>query len=807
MHIFRATEVLLSTSYYSRVSTVMFTLCIFLAVVSSAAVCAELLHVGNDGMAIQVDMDTGAAQVWVDKQPWLEMVGGLPVAGLGDFRLVSSRMTPNQTDHRWGPFVNVTFDWMGGLDDEIIHVETTFSVFREHEMIIFDQFWKNGWAKPVKYDVPSKIVAPFPAVNLTLPRNLNYIVWGGCFLANLHSGRWSELSPETRASLFNGDDRGQPWLLYDHDDSGRSVVMSSLSNFMVSGFSAANTTVHVGLATTLQSIPRQFRHSSILVAGHGINGTLMKWGDVLLTRGGKSRPNVYDDFSLSHLGYWTDNGAYHYTGAHVNYENMQDALLDVKRTMRIAKIPIRYIQWDDWWMESKGDHPGMLSWTPKPQVFPSGFTDWLKIPLALYAPEYSAENVWIHDYRWKTAGKTSIPLDARFYRDLFQNGTDIGMKLFEQDFLCSIGPTGLTNTDVDSGSNWLSWMDEAAMAYNITLQLCMANAYHLLQSTTMHSVTNARAGGDNTRNWNSIYSMGPNGLLFYALGLFASRDNVWTTNADIEQKGCGNREFCYEPNAHLDNAVAVLSGGPYGIGDGAGYSNRTLIMYSCRPDGLLLRPRWPLTKLDFAFVEGPQVWAAHDDHGGGFRWSYIVGVNINQAVAITPSKLLQGNKCCPLCDDPTRMVAWPVVVGEPVTNVSLFSDSSPLMFPKSMPLNLPYDVPSVAHTHYATAPVLPNGMVILGEVYKWATMSFGRVEALQATRDAVNVDLWGAPSEDIVLAFIVNATESLTIRQVICTFPSSCTATDHHGNSQCRLRLRCDMTRRCTCDTMSTKAE
>ena len=97
----------------------------------------------------------------------------------------------------------------------------------------------------------------------------------------------------------------------------------------------------------------------------------------------------------------------------------------------------------------------------------------------------------------------------------------------------------LTDRDVDTGKNWFYNMDLAAQAYGIKLQFCMADVYHLLQSTSIYSVTNARATGDNTRNWPSIHSMGQTSLLFYALGVYASRDNVWTSAAGVNQTGCG----------------------------------------------------------------------------------------------------------------------------------------------------------------------------------------------------------------------------------------------------------------------------
>ena len=458
-------------------------------------------------------------------------------------------------------------------------------------------------------------------------------------------------------------------------------------------------------------------------------------------------------------------------------------------------------------MNKHGNFPGMISWNPKPEVFPSGFSDWLKLPLSLYAPAYFAQNAWRDDYHWKVdhAQNTSIPIDPNFYLDLFQNGTSIGMKLFEQDFLCaephSIGSTSLTNTDVHTGKHWFADMDAAARALGVTLQFCMADAYHILQATSLPSVTNARATRDNLRNYNTIRSMGQNSLLFYATGVYAARDNVWTTYANVEQTKCGNPGFCYEPNAHLDNAAAVLSGGPYGIGDGLEYVNATVVQLSCRPDGLLLRPRWPLASLDFTFTDddakGSLVWAAHDDYLGNLRWSYVIGVDLNKEIAITPRRLLQGFPPPSL----HTMVAWEVIIGEPVIKITVFSDNSPLVFPKSKPLNLPYDVNSPPHTHFATAPVLPNGMAFLGEVSKWATMSFGRVIDVEADKDSFSLTLHGAPSEVVIYAYVRDASnDGSEIEEVRCSIPPECPETDLHGNAYCWKRVSCRKDNGCSCD-------
>lgn len=79
-------------------------------------------------------------------------------------------------------------------------------------------------------------------------------------------------------------------------------------------------------------------------------------------------------------------------------------------------------------------------------------------------------------YKWRVDpvhSQSAIPLDPKFYLDLFKNGTKIGMKMFEQDFLCTMNEvTGLTDMDLTSGSTWMAGMNAAAEATNTTLQWC-----------------------------------------------------------------------------------------------------------------------------------------------------------------------------------------------------------------------------------------------------------------------------------------------------------------------------------------------
>jgi hypothetical protein len=82
-------------------------------------------------------------------------------------------------------------------------------------------------------------------------------------------------------------------------------------------------------------------------------------------------------------------------------------------------------------------------------------------------------------------------------------GKQAGMVMFEQDFICQTQLA--TSTNLTLGRDWFRALDGAVLAAGgVDLQLCMMQPAHALASTTMRSVTNARATQDHVRLHNAI---------------------------------------------------------------------------------------------------------------------------------------------------------------------------------------------------------------------------------------------------------------------------------------------------------------
>ena len=115
------------------------------------------------------------------------------------------------------------------------------------------------------------------------------------------------------------------------------------------------------------------------------------------------------------------------------------------------------------------------------------------------------------------------------------------------------------------GRDWFAALDEAVLAApGVDLQLCMMQPAQALQATTMRSVTNGRATQDHTdRSVAEGLPLGHSSLVLHSLGVWPSRDNVWTNSSVYAGPG---KFLMREQMPVLQTAMAVLSGGPYGVG-------------------------------------------------------------------------------------------------------------------------------------------------------------------------------------------------------------------------------------------------
>ena len=152
---------------------------------------------------------------------------------------------------------------------------------------------------------------------------------------------------------------------------------------------------------------------------------------------------------------------------------------------------------------------------------------------------------------------------------------------------------------------YLGGLAAAGAKRGVPMQWCMPTTGIVLFASGQKAVSNARATvdyavEDEIANWRENYAVGGPGLIFWAAGVPPSKDITWTT---AREPTCPLPTKCHaHPSFEMDVALAVLTTGPVGLGDGPGMTNASLAARTCRADGTLLKPSKPLTAIDATFV-------------------------------------------------------------------------------------------------------------------------------------------------------------------------------------------------------------
>ena len=784
--------------------------------------------------ALSVRYSTADPTVWgvsVSDRQWLASLGEPVAVARGDGTAVAlvAAGPGEQTDGKdvLGEYTKVETRWSlpTGPPVLVTSIRVYTAAAAPGGTVVFGQEWPLGWNQTGPAGSASEVIAAYPAFSTDPsagpwaasapgpPPPLNFLSFGGCQLANTFGGKWTG-----SGSVPDGERLGIPLVLYGR--GGPAVALSPATNWMIAVNQAGNHSVGLGIKRSVRVLPAGFRHETMLVAGTGITAATQALGDALLARGGKQRADPYGDFVLSHLGYWTDNGAF-YGSANdrPGFANHEEALKAMKAEWTRLGIPFRYAQWDDWqWTDPTTGHnldiPGIVDFPPDKRAVPDGLTNWLGVPSSLYAPMWSANNSYIDQYRWivdETVGAdagAAIPVDPQFYRDVFKNGSHADIRMFEQDFLCYYDwNTNLTNSDVASGMAWLKALDTAAAEAKITVQLCMMQPIHALASTELSTVTNGRGTSDNTHNGGAdLYALGTSGLLMWAMGLWPSRDNVYTTAIEPGCVGDTNKSNCTSPDFRLQNVAAVLSGGPYGPSDGIGYLNAELIGRSCRSDGVLQKADVPLAVTDFAFAaafdtphESIHVWATHSDLNA-YRWMYVLSVNTPSDLEMTLTDLNATHGLYYVVYD-----FWGSNGSAPsASSVKVINHTDGKFTVPMSPPQAPVKGGSDAGTYQMLAPILGSGWCLLGEAKKIVPVSRRRFISLRELNImyVLEITVWAASNEEVTLWLLAPQDPPLPefkLIEVNCPQAKSCDTAD--CNSQ-GMKVLCSGAGWCTCEAM-----
>jgi hypothetical protein len=580
--------------------------------------------------------------------------------------------------------------------------------------------------------------------------------------------------------LLAGDPGSGPLILWADDLD--TIVFSAADHFFESLVWLADGQIHSGVEGEIEALPAGFSHRFVLVRGQGINATVERWGAFLRADHGREVADRYADAGLSRLGYWTDNGtAYYYQTA--TGEDAQDTLLAVKADADARGIPLGYLQLDSWWYYKDPGSGllagGLLEWTPQAGMFPDGlaaFQAKLGLPLVTHNRWFSKQNHYIGQYPFVDGPDMAFPTTGDLFGKFMDDAKSWGVITYEQDWLMNqfLGVPWLRQAP-DRARDWMGWINDAAAARGLTVQICMPGAAHLLDALDHPAIVTIRTSVDHMTPrakeayWPMFHTVN---LLAAAVGIWPFKDNFETT------------EFM----ADGEVLVSVLSGGMVGIGDAAGTADAAVLAPAYRSDGLLLKPDRPATPIDAMFLAGQRPYTVRtwSDRPGLGRWTYVAAFNLalehpeRTDDDRVQSALLYGTT--PLTD----MVPLPDTVAD--WHLDLAADlgiDGPVVLwdwragtatPAQGSVDLPPAEHFADHAYVVVAPVLSNGLALIGETAKLVTVADRRITGIEVQADALVLGLAGAPGESVTMR-AYDARAGALLDPVTVTIGSGGTAT------------------------------
>eukprot|EP01064_Diplonema_japonicum_P017310 TRINITY_DN2537_c5_g1_i1.p1 TRINITY_DN2537_c5_g1~~TRINITY_DN2537_c5_g1_i1.p1 ORF type:complete len:749 (+),score=180.35 TRINITY_DN2537_c5_g1_i1:68-2314(+) len=716
------------------------------------AILLTSIAVVQCGLEVQIQPN-GAYDLLVNGRTWLQ-------SGKTEFFENSGWWSPLPVVEPATPGKDV----LGGFMQTVMRYSTpTFTVhaivkqYTDGRLVSFTTNFTTGMKQSNSGRSSDTTCSRFPTFKLQsrVGLDLGCMAWGGAFMNNGNAGPLIGSWPATTSTGRGGG----PHAIFDLMSTD-VLVLTHGSQFISQSFETVNGDLVSGVMGGVTDIPAGFSITTMIsYSDMGINNAVTQCGTMLMKLFGKTTAYRDADPVLRLLGYNTDHGSYYYYHPAPNM-TMGDTMLAVHEQARVQQIPFKFILLDSWWYY-KGSQKGVTNWTATPiTFFPGGdnalktFTDkteWKVIGNNRFwdrSTPYSASNGGSFTFSDDGPEHFVVPMKQDFWNYLLGKSKMWGLTTYQQDWLLSeFNNVPALQRSATMGRNWLMQMGRAAMESGMTIQYSMPYARHVLQSVEIPVVTHVRASDDYTPGGDTApgnWDIGGSSILAHAVGLAPFKSNFWTSTQE-PGGSCGNTT---NPDVWRAAAVATLSNGPVTPADGMPFMNKSMIMRSCRNDGMLLRPSRPMTYLDSYIYKkgggtGPKghVWSTYTTIGAD-RYDIVFamvetqyGMKLSELTLDRETGVVEKTVC--YTRNTKSFTGLVVVEIQPANGV--------------VALKPPNSRDDFDLLYFA--PIQSNGWALLGELSKWVPVSTQRVVAVTVRGDVLAVAVQGAPHEEVALTF------------------------------------------------------
>jgi hypothetical protein len=639
-------------------------------------------------------------------------------ASLSEGKLVLVESTTAAGNDRWGAYDSVTLTWR--VPGAEVRLLTSFRLYQDAPYLVFGQEFPDGFKTYASgnWTVPSVVFPQFLDAR-EVRHDLYSWISGGMFNHRFGYGTACQLN-------------GTVDLLVLADKDLDALLLSPSANYLVAtqqsaplavqGDSAISTrAINCGIEGLVEEIPVGFKHENLLVAGEGIDQTFRKWGQALLAKSGKQSPSKYEGNTLRYPVYWDDYGSYYreHGFKEEGYGAYEDVIAGVAEDAKKHGLLIGAYQVQD--SDQLRIDEGLFE--PRNDLFPRGlaalhtrigasleaYICWLT-PGGPYRKKYPYIETPKGTVPGKSMGDVFYSLD--YWRDTAARLASWGDILLQHDYLNVYEGNPVMMASVDRMDKYFKNMAKALEEKGIKMQYCMQLPRNIMESTENPTVISVQGSHDHHAPmtepkpkhsdddpfvWKHLMFAD---AFYGAVGLWPSRDNIQTQG---------------DPNAWEDLLVANLAGGEIQLGHRIGECNFDLVRKTYREgDELILKADHPLVPLDRCYLEGCAVGYTLSERNGQ-KWFYVL--------SLPPAGALGSFRLSDL-----GLSGWWIAYNYD-TGVAAVVDAGTAVNPQTQ----------AKHEYYVVAPILKNGMALIGDTTKFVTMADMRVASVEVSSSDLRV--------------------------------------------------------------------
>lgn len=438
---------------------------------------------------------------------------------------------------------------------------------------------------------------------------------------------------------------------------GNVVLLAPVDQFHEQVVAVTDAGLAWGWHGDLDDVPAGFKSTLGIYRADTVTEALARWREDLAIDPQLERAS--DNVLSTHLSYWTDNGAAYWYRTETD-RTIVESVEEVVADLRAQGVPIRSVELDSWAYQHETARPiaeigypeevpptGMLEWSPRFDAFPAiadgsgdeahsirACSDRIGLPLSMHSRHIAPTSPYVEDPEdWWIDELAAHPTDPSFFRRWFDDAARWGVTCIEQDWMLMywFGVRQLRAAP-DRAAAWQRALNDHASATGVDLLWCMATPADLMLAASLDRVIAVRTcddyrfADDPALLWTWFLTVN---RLANALGLPAFKD-CFFSNSNV---GDDDDPIDGDRHAELEAALAALSGGPVGIGDRIGRTNRDVVMRTCDDDGRLRRVDRAIAATDHCLFGGPArgdglMWATTTATRADGVWTYVLAINV-----------------------------------------------------------------------------------------------------------------------------------------------------------------------------------